>query len=123
MTESILPVLAIALNYLGLHFLALSQNRHWHKVMATSVSLTFSQKITSRMLGYGLLVSALVILILDNGFNFGTLSWVILQAPLAMAVSLILAWRAELLRPISRAMLLRPPELFGSKANRNLNRK
>lgn len=123
MTDIALPALSIALNYFGLSFLALSQNRHWRAVTATSGSLASGQKYALRTLGYGLLISVLAVLILDAGLNFGVLSWVMFQAPLAMVVSFTLTWRPQLLRPVSKFMLLLPLALSERKQYVNLNQR
>lgn len=115
--EVALLIIAAALNYLGLSYLAMSQNRHWKAITATSHYPSEEQRFVLRVWGYGLTLLSLAFMIGIYELSFGALSWVMLQAPLAIAASFTISGRPRSLMPAAKVALVFKPKPNARRPN------
>lgn len=111
MIDIALSIAGLALILLGLAILALSQNSHWRAASSAVTPLSPGQKRALRSTGSIIIVAALPTLMFGNGKGFGTLAWVMLQPVAAVVVAFTLTWHSQILRPLTKLVLLNPPEV------------
>lgn len=101
MISILLLLAAIGLALLGCGYLALSQPKHSKAVLnvdANSASHNFA-----RLLGWTFIAASIVPCVIRDGWGFAVLTWSLVVPSAAMIISLLLAYRPELLRSIYRS--------------------
>ena len=93
-----IPTLA----YFGFALFALSQARHWRRVVDNDRP-TARQRWLLRGLGFLALILSLALALWRDGPSFGALLWATLLSAAAASVAFTLTWRARYLRPLARA--------------------
>ena len=89
--------------YLGFAALAMSQDRHWHH-LGGGRHCPRRTSIVLRVVGWTLLLAALVLALVRDGASFGSLLWVTVITVCALAVVATLSWRSHWLRPAARLL-------------------
>jgi cytochrome bd-type quinol oxidase subunit 2 len=102
MRDVLLLVSACILVLLGFALLALSQERHAERVVASNRSPALISR-AQRAIGLGAIFLGLPCCIASQGGSFGSLLWVVLLPACAMAVAFTLTWQAHWLRPLAWA--------------------
>lgn len=93
MTETVWLVLAAVSAFLGMGWLALSLENHWHQVTHGSHAHNPARPICLQLLGgTGLLVSLTCSLQADHA-SMAALVWFMLLSVTALSVTLLLSWR------------------------------
>ena len=99
MADGVLLMAVFLSAFAGFTCLALSQRRHWARVLTSEPSRP--AVIFLRTLGSTVLALSLIIAILRDGPSFGSLLWATAISLAALAVAFTLAWRPAVLRPLS----------------------
>ena len=99
MSDVAMLLAGLAGSCLGFALLALSQNRHWHRITGQPRPSTAVKVL--RSVGYGLFGIALAIAIARDGASFGTILWAMTLSTSAGVVALVLTWRPTWLRYIA----------------------
>jgi len=102
--DGLLLLSVFAAAYCGFALLALSQARHWKRVMNAGVC---PKRIVwaLRACGYGLLGVCFVLALLRDGASFGSLVWATAISVGAVAVAFTLTWRPAWFRAIGAPFL------------------
>ncbi len=93
MVDGLLLIAVYASACAGFACLALSQRKHWHRVLTGEPSRPVVN--TLRTLGGTLLALSLAVGLLRDGPSFGSLLWVTAISLAALAVAFTLAWFAR----------------------------
>ncbi|MEM0984847.1 MAG: DUF3325 domain-containing protein [Pseudomonadota bacterium] len=92
--------IASLLCLVGMAALALSQDRNWR-----SMGIGVAPAGWVRPLGWGLILSALILCILRDGASFAALIWPMLLAAAAFLIGMALAYRPTWLRPLAQSFV------------------
>ncbi len=92
----ILFILAAMSCAFGFAWLALSMNVHWQHVMRSTPST--KTRITLRVLGAVALLATGILCFIADRPSMAILVWLMLSAASAPSISMLLAWRPDLLR-------------------------
>ena len=103
MPEMLLLLAVFAAAYLGFAALAMSQDRHWHH-LGGSRHCPRRTSIVLRVVGWALLLAALLLALVRDGAAFGSLLWITVITVGALLVVATLSWRARWLRPAARLL-------------------
>jgi hypothetical protein len=103
MPETMLLLAVFVAAYLGFAALALSQDRHWHR-LGGARHCPRRTCFLLRLAGYALLLAALILALVRDGAGFGSLLWATLVTVGALCVVATLSWRAHWLRPMARLL-------------------
>lgn len=95
MADGWLNLVVCGLLMLGLSAVALSQVRHWLRVMGEEA---FPGTRALRRTAMLLLLSALLFSQATQGFAMGTVFWCLATVPCGLGVTLLLCWRSGWLR-------------------------
>jgi hypothetical protein len=101
MPDATLLLAIFAASYLGFAALAMSQDRHWHRI-GGGRSCPPRTAAVLRVAGYFLLIAALALALERDGAGFGSLLWGTIITIGALCVVVTLSWRAHWLRPMAR---------------------
>ncbi|MFZ5781182.1 MAG: DUF3325 domain-containing protein [Pseudomonadota bacterium] len=101
MHEAALLLGVFAAAYVGFAALALSLDRHWYD-LGGGRECPVRTAWLLRIVGYGLLLAALVVALIRDGAGFGSLLWGTMITIGAVAVVATLSWRARWLKPLVR---------------------
>ncbi|MBA4194804.1 MAG: DUF3325 domain-containing protein [Comamonadaceae bacterium] len=99
MSEALWLTTAAALSFSGMAWLALAMEVHWGQVMHRPAAEARSIRRALRWVGAAALVLSLLACLLADRPSMAVLVWVMLLAASAVAVAMLLAWRAHWLRP------------------------
>lgn len=94
---------AFATSYLGFALLALSQVRHWRRLVEME-PISFRETVVLRGTGLLLIAVSLGLSVYRDGPSFGSLLWMVLVSCAALSVAFTLSWRAQWLRPLARGL-------------------
>ena len=103
MPEMLLLLAVFVAAYLGFAALAMSQDRHWHH-LGGGRHCPRRTSIVLRVVGWTLLLAALVLALVRDGASFGSLLWGTVITVCALAVVATLSWRSHWLRPAARLL-------------------
>ncbi len=98
MSEALWLVLAAALSFSGMAWLALAMEVHWGQVMPRPAAEAPRARLTLRVLGAAAVLLSLPACLMVDRPSMAVLVWVMLLAVAAVLVALTLAWRARALR-------------------------
>lgn len=103
MPDALLLLAVVVSAYLGFAALAMSQDRHWHRLGGAS---RCPRRVSAvlRAAGCGLLLAALVLALVRDGVAFGFLLWATVITLAAFLVVATLSWRSRWLRPMARLL-------------------
>lgn len=101
MPDALLLLAIFVATYLGFAALAMSQDRHWHR-LGGGRNCPRRTAVVLRIAGYALLLGALVVALERDGAGFGSLLWGTGITVGALCVVATLSWRAHWLRPVAR---------------------
>jgi hypothetical protein len=101
MPDAMLLVAVFAATYLGFAALAMSQDRHWHR-LGGGRHCPRRAAVVLRIAGYALLLAALLLALERDGAGLGSLLWLTIITVGALCVVATLSWRAHWLRPVAR---------------------
>lgn len=101
--EAVSLILACAASMLGFCLLALGQERHWHAVTSSDVSMRIGHRLLF-WTGLSGQLFALPLMIYSEGPGFGALLWGVLLTAMASSVAFTLAWRPRLLLPLAQCI-------------------
>lgn len=101
MPDAMLLLAIFAATYLGFAALAMSQDRHWHR-LGGGRHCPPRTAVVLRLAGYALLFVALVLSLERDGASLGSLLWLTIITVGALCVVATLSWRAHWLRPVAR---------------------
>lgn len=102
MSDAALLLAIFATAWFGFALLALSQPRHWRRVVG-SLPLAGGRIIVMRLAGGVLILGSLILALLRDGPSFGALLWATLISLAAFTVSLTVSLRPRWLRPLTLA--------------------
>ncbi|MBA4766355.1 MAG: DUF3325 domain-containing protein [Porphyrobacter sp.] len=91
-------IAAAVTSVLGSAILALSQPRHWQAVTGT---MSAPRRSTGRI-GWCLIAASLMLVILRDGFSFGTLFWPLVVGFGSLLTGIALTWMPTLMKPLAR---------------------
>lgn len=91
-------LLALLLIQSGMVWLALSMKVHWEQVMSRSAAESITSRKTLKSLAVTALMLSLLSCLMADHPSMAVLVWIMLMAITALTVTLVLSWRARLLR-------------------------
>lgn len=100
MSDGVLLIGTFGAAYVGFALLALSQTRHWRRVLDAPPP-SFRQPRMLRALGGAAIGLSLALALLRDGPGFGALLWATVLSLVALAVAFTLAWRPKWLQPLA----------------------
>ena len=104
MSDALWLLLAAALAFSGMAWLALAMDVHWGQVMHRPAEQAFTARRALRGLGAAALLLSLLACGMADRPSMAALVWVLLLAGGALSVGQLLAWRAHWLRPWAGAL-------------------
>lgn len=108
MPSGLLLLLALALNAIGIAWLALAMDVHWEQVSGAPSHPPRAQRLL-RVLGAGALAVSLGLCLAADHVTMAPLVWIMGCAASAAAVAFTLSWRPRALAPAVAWLRLTPP--------------
>lgn len=108
MSEALWLLLAAALSFSGMAWLALAMGVHWSQVMQQPAHPSGTTREGLRVLGAGALLLSLLVCLTTDRPSMAVLVWVMLLIGCAVAVAMVLSWRAHWLRPLALTKVKQP---------------
>lgn len=93
---------AAIFSQLATFFLALSQTRHWKRVVKATLPAFLRFKL--RLLACFLLVLSLIFCLLAEGASFSALIWPLLFFVTSLLTAMSLAYKPHILEPLARCL-------------------
>lgn len=100
MSEAVWLLMAIALSFAGMAWLALAMDVHWGQVMHRPAEAARDTRQVLRGLGAAALPLSLLACLMADRPSMAALVWVMLLAGSAAAVAMLLAHRPQVLRAL-----------------------
>ena len=102
MSDALWLLLAAALAFSGMAWLALAMDAHWGQVMHRPADEARATRQRLRVQGAVAILLSLPVCLMADRPSMAALVWVMLLAAGALSVAQLLAWRAHWLRPWGR---------------------
>lgn len=116
MSETLWLLLAAALSFAGMIWLALAMDVHWGQVMHQGADVPGHHRLLLRAAGTGGLLLSLLACLLADRPSMAALVWIMLLACSGFAVAMLLSRRPRWLAPLASGMASIPRQARESQS-------